>query len=101
MKRKGEPSTDNPNYRWVGYDGLKIFPVLKEEIALKLPTKRLLTYYKRNRHKWTCNFICACCHEWTWDIGKQSIGMKDAYEELTKYFQDLKSELDTREHVNT
>lgn len=99
MKIKGQPSKDNPNYRVIGSLRTPSFLVLKEEIALKLPTKRLLTYYKANRHRWTCNFICACCNEFTWNIGKRHPEMKDVYEELTQYFKRLKSELDTREHV--
>jgi len=87
---------ENHRYEYVGD---KRFSYLKLEEAIKLPTPRLLNYYKKKNHTWSRNFICSCCHEFYWNIGRDA-SLEVEYNAIKEYFQKLKEELNKREHVS-
>lgn len=91
--------TKESNHRYEYVGGIR-FKFLKLEEAIKLPTPRLLNYYKKYNHKWKSNFICACCHEFYWNIEKGNSNTELEYNALIDYFNKLKEELNKREHVS-
>ena len=66
-----------------------------------LNTKNLLRYYKAERRRfygsgYTCG--CGCC-EFIWDVNTRKADMEQKYLEHKKYLDLIKSELNTREHI--
>ena len=66
-------------------------------VILKLPTKRLLRYYKTERHH-SYKFQCGCCGEWIWVVQDRP-DLKEEYDSLELRLEAIKKELNTREHV--
>jgi len=65
-------------------------------------TKNLLAYYKAERKRFHRNvYMCKCgCHEFFWDLYEGYEAMKNEYLMRDNYLDLIKTELDTREHVN-
>jgi len=87
------------NHRYERIEPTKRFKFLKVKEAIKLPTPRLLNYYKKYNHKWKNNFICDCCGMFYWEISKGDDNLKEEYKNIEDYFIKLKEELNKREHV--
>lgn len=65
---------------------------LSDEQMKKLPTKRLLAYYKKYRSKRSYG-VCGCCGE---ILDQDDVAVN---EQFNAYLDRIKSELDTRENV--
>lgn len=69
------------------------------EKAEKLPTKRLLAYYKKYGHSWSAKYFCDCCGTPYWDFTGFQYVPKETYDEDRKYWDSIKEILNNREHV--
>lgn len=83
---------------------MRIEPVKKPQTELqKMPTKRLLAYYRSERKKFNIlrgGFICKCCREWTWNIGKDDEeSSKALLQSWRNHLTRIKVELDKKEHI--
>jgi hypothetical protein len=66
----------------------------------RLPTKRLLSYFKSERKRFLCaGFTCDCCNEFWWNISDKYKNMKIQYEDWTTRLNSIKSLLNKREHI--
>ena len=67
-----------------------------------LNTKRLLSYYKIERDRFfNYGFKCGCgCNEFRWDISDKYEYLKPIYDEWFNYLNEIKLELNTREHIS-
>lgn len=74
------------------------------EFYKKLPTKRLLAFYKKHRTTlYSGRYVCDCCWQNLWDLYPKdpiSIKLKEEYEFLKTFLAEIKLELDNREHIN-
>jgi hypothetical protein len=74
---------------------------LKLDVALRLPTKRLLAYYKKYAHQWKRNYVCDCCGEWLWNVYRDRSGVYEKeFDAMVAYFESIREELNQREHVS-
>lgn len=65
----------------------------------KLPTRRLLSYYRSKRFYFVGSyFFCNCCDTPMWEFTGEEY-KKEEYQQLGKYMDDIKKILDTREHI--
>lgn len=65
----------------------------------KLPTRRLLSYYRSKRFYFVGPyFFCNCCDTPMWEFTGEEY-KKEEYQQLSKYMNAIKEILDTRDHV--
>jgi hypothetical protein len=95
MGQKEGKSMKHPKKTLEEYYGLKPLEELK-----KLPTPRLLAYFKVERQKnYGAGFICGCCGEYVWNIHNGCEYMEALYKDWEVRLEAIKNELNTREHV--
>lgn len=72
--------------------------MLKLDAAIKLPTKRLLTYYKKYGHSWTSKWFCDRCGDYLCEdeFTPEEIDIEN---KESHYWGDIKKELNKREHI--
>lgn len=87
-------SMNTESYNLFDSEFLSNYELQSLETIDRLPTKRLLTYFKKHKKKkyW---FVCGCCGE---RLFYNEQDKKDDYL-LQKYFKIVKEMLDEREHV--
>ena len=73
---------------------LKKFELQPIDKLEKLPTKRLLAYFKKHR-KSEYHFVCGCCGEHLYYTEQNKIDDKM----LSEYFKEVRELLNSREHV--
>ena len=83
----------------------KEFKIKDIKEVSKLPTKRLLSYYKARR-KERISFVnshtCDCCGCTTWDFHPKqdyAISAKNKLDVIEKHLEEVKELLSKREHV--
>lgn len=63
-------------------------------------TKNLLAYYKAERKRfYNMNHVCGCCGEFVWDLYKGHEEEKENYKKAENYLSLIKTELNSREHI--
>jgi len=63
-------------------------------------TKNLLAYYKAVRKRfYNMGEVCECCHEFIWDLYKCHEEEKENYKKTENYLSLIKTELNSREHI--
>lgn len=75
---------------------------LKKIDYKNLNTRRLFSYYKSLMSKYIYSgiFQCDCCGEFMWNMyPNQYDELKIFYDEVSPYIDNVKNELNTREHI--
>jgi len=68
----------------------------------KLNTKNLLRFYKAERRRfYGVGYWCSCgCGEMIWEVNTSRVDMEQKYDTHKDFLNLIKSELNTREHIN-
>lgn len=77
-----------------------VYPIKKIEYN-KLNTANLLRYYRAERKRFNrVEWCCPCCGEFIWEIYPDNNDkFKKFYYEYLQYLEEIKAELNTREHI--
>ena len=74
----------------------------KIETIKKLNTKNLLRFYKAERRRfYGSGYWCSCgCGQMIWEAKTSQADMEQKYNEHKDFLSLIKTELNTREHIN-
>ena len=74
----------------------------KIETIKKLNTKNLLRFYKAERRRfYGSGYWCSCgCNQMIWEAKTSQADMEQKYNEHKDFLSLIKTELNTREHIN-